>query len=250
MTKIIRCQEESARIYILRLKSGGKGKIMIFIVEDDENIREMEGYALRNSGYETRGFSRGEELTEALERELPELIILDIMLPGEDGLAILKRLRDSERTALIPIMMVTAKTTELDKVRGLDMGADDYLAKPFGIMELVSRVKALLRRAGQPNDDGRILTYGEIRLDDTSRKVTVGEAPVDLTFKEYELLKFLLTNVNRVMPRDRILSEVWGFDYEGESRTVDMHIKTLRQKLGASGSAIKTIRSVGYKLGD
>lgn len=224
---------------------------MIYIVEDDENIREMESYALKNSGYEVRGLCCSEELSAALGEALPELIILDIMLPGEDGLTLLRRLREDEATRRVPVMMVTAKTTELDKVRGLDMGADDYLSKPFGIMEMVSRVKALLRRASADAPrSGSVLEYGGIRLEDSSRRVTVNGSPVELTYKEYELLKFFLTNPDVVMPRDRILSEVWGFDYEGESRTVDMHIKTLRQKLGGAGSAIKTIRSVGYKLGE
>ena len=226
---------------------------MIFIVEDDENIREMEGYALKNSGYEIREFAEGDTLFAALENEIPKLILLDIMLPGDDGLTILRKIRENDRTKNVPIMMVTAKTTELDKVRGLDMGADDYLSKPFGIMELVSRVKALLRRTAV-NDrtgiDGRaILDFGTIHMDDSSRYVTSNGEKIDLTYKEYELLKFLLINANIVLSRDRILSEVWGFDYEGESRTVDMHIKTLRQKLGDSGNAIKTVRSVGYKLG-
>lgn len=227
---------------------------MIFIAEDDENIREMEGYALKNSGYEVMGFADGAAMLAALEITVPRLILLDIMLPGDDGLTLLRKLRENERTKNVPIMMVTAKTTELDKVRGLDMGADDYLAKPFGIMELVSRVKALLRRSGTPEKEASSertqYTYGAIRIDDSSRRVTAGSEDVELTYKEYELLKFLLINANIVMSRDRILSEVWGFDYEGESRTVDMHIKTLRQKLGDAGSVIKTVRSVGYKLGD
>lgn len=227
---------------------------MIFIVEDDENIREMEGYALKNSGYDVMGFADGDAMMAALETTLPRLILLDIMLPGDDGLILLRKLRESEKTKKVPIMMVTAKTTELDKVRGLDMGADDYLAKPFGIMELVSRVKAILRRSGADNKSSASekshYEYGVIRMDDSSRRVTSDGEDVDLTYKEYELLKFLLVNQNIVMSRDRILSEVWGFDYEGESRTVDMHIKTLRQKLGEAGSTIKTVRSVGYKLGD
>lgn len=230
------------------------GGFMIFIVEDDENIREMEGYALKNSGYEIKGFADGDSMLDSLCGELPELILLDIMLPGDDGLTVLRKIRENERTKNVPIMIVTAKTTELDKVRGLDMGADDYLSKPFGIMELVSRVKALLRRSGGKNDkipdNKTTLSYGCIRLDDSSRKVSAAGADIDLTYKEYELLKFLLLNANIVMSRERILSEVWGFDYEGETRTVDMHIKTLRQKLGEAGSAIKTVRSVGYKLGD
>lgn len=227
---------------------------MIFIVEDDENIREMEGYALKNSGYDVMGFADGGSMMRALDAVLPKLILLDIMLPGDDGLTILRSLREDERTKEVPIMMVTAKTTELDKVRGLDMGADDYLAKPFGIMELVSRVKALLRRSGadtkKASDDRTCYEFGAIKMDDSSRRVTSAGVETDLTYKEYELLKFLLINQNIVMSRDRILSEVWGFDYEGESRTVDMHIKTLRQKLGEAGSAIKTVRSVGYKIGD
>ncbi len=226
---------------------------MIFIVEDDENIREMESYALKNSGYEVKGFLDGASMLAELENGMPKLIMLDIMLPGEDGLSILKKLREDERTKRIPIMMVTAKTTELDKVRGLDMGADDYLSKPFGIMEMVSRVKALLRRFERTDAIPSVrsqLSFGDIRMDDSSRRVTAASQEVDLTYKEYELLKFLLLNANIVMSRDRILSEVWGFDYEGESRTVDMHIKTLRQKLGDAGSAIKTVRSVGYKIGD
>ncbi len=227
---------------------------MIFIVEDDENIREMEGYALKNSGYDVMGFADGNTMMKSLETALPKLILLDIMLPGDDGLTILRSLREDERTKKIPIMMVTAKTTELDKVRGLDMGADDYLAKPFGIMELVSRVKALLRRSGvdaeKASGDRIYYEFGAIKMNDSSRRVTSAGVETDLTYKEYELLKFLLVNQNIVMSRDRILSEVWGFDYEGESRTVDMHIKTLRQKLGEAGSAIKTVRSVGYKIGD
>ena len=227
---------------------------MIFIVEDDENIREMEGYALKNSGYDVMGFADGAAMMSMLDGVTPKLILLDIMLPGDDGLTILRKLRADERTKNIPIMMVTAKTTELDKVRGLDMGADDYLAKPFGIMELVSRVKALLRRSGgdtKPSDDvKKLYEFGAVKMEDSSRRVTACGVDVDLTYKEYELLKFLLVNQNIVMSRDRILSEVWGFDYEGESRTVDMHIKTLRQKLGEAGGIIKTVRSVGYKIGD
>ncbi len=227
---------------------------MIFIVEDDENIREMESYALKNSGYDVRGFAEGVSLMAALEESLPRLILLDIMLPGDDGLTLLRKLRSIDRTKKIPIMMVTAKTTELDKVRGLDMGADDYLAKPFGIMELVSRVKALLRRTEnvdtKETSKRSVYEFDGITMDDSSRRVTACGEDIDLTYKEYELLKYLLLNINIVMSRDRLLSEVWGYDYEGESRTVDMHIKTLRQKLGECGGTIKTVRSVGYKLGD
>ena len=220
---------------------------MIIIVEDDENIREMESYALRNSGDDVCGVSGGKELNEKLSQMTPELILLDIMLPGEDGLSILKRLRSTEKTRRVPIILVTAKTTELDKVRGLDMGADDYISKPFGIMELVSRVKALLRRTGH---EDQVLLFGGVRLDERSRRVSVSEREVELTFKEFELLRYLLMNAGQVMGRDKILSDVWGFDYEGESRTVDMHIKTLRQKLGDAGTLIKTVRSVGYMIGE
>lgn len=221
----------------------------IFLVEDNADIREMESYALRNSGYDVVECADGAELSRELEHTLPSLVLLDIMLPGEDGLAILRRLRADERTACLPIMMVTAKTTEMDKVRGLDMGADDYLVKPFGIMELVSRVKALLRRTGG-TDIRNELAFGGISMDNSRHEVTADGRPVELTFKEYELLKYLLANRGIVLSREKIMDKVWGFDYEGESRTVDMHIKTLRQKLGERGRLIRTVRNVGYKLGD
>lgn len=221
----------------------------IFLVEDNADIREMESYALRNSGYDVVECADGAELSRELEHTLPALVLLDIMLPGEDGLAILRRLRADERTARLPIMMVTAKTTEMDKVRGLDMGADDYLVKPFGIMELVSRVKALLRRTGG-TDIRNELAFGGISMDNSRHEVTADGRPVELTFKEYELLKYLLANRSIVLSREKIMDKVWGFDYEGESRTVDMHIKTLRQKLGDCGRLIRTVRNVGYKLGD
>lgn len=221
----------------------------IMLVEDNADIREMESYALRNSGYEVVACADGAELTEALRQTIPALVLLDIMLPGEDGLAILRRLRADERTRRLPIMMVTAKTTEMDKVRGLDMGADDYLVKPFGIMELVSRVKALLRRTGETALT-EALAFGGIRMDNSRHAVTAAGRPVELTFKEYELLKYLLANRGIVLSREKLMDKVWGFDYEGESRTVDMHIKTLRQKLGECGRLIRTVRNVGYKLGD
>ena len=220
---------------------------MIYIIEDDTDIREMESYALRNSGFDILALSDGSGLAEALTRETPDLILLDIMLPGEDGLSILRRLRASERTKRIPIIMVTAKTTELDKVRGLDMGADDYITKPFGIMELVSRVKALLRRAAPEENDG-IIACGTIVMNDSKRRVQAGETVVELTYKEYELLRHMLINRGVVLTREKLLGAVWGYDYIGETRTVDMHIKTLRQKLGDSGAQIVTVRNVGYKL--
>ena len=220
---------------------------MIYIIEDDTDIREMESYALRNSGFDILALSDGSGLAEALTRETPDLILLDIMLPGEDGLSILRRIRASERTKRIPIIMVTAKTTEIDKVRGLDMGADDYITKPFGIMELVSRVKALLRRAAPEENDG-IIACGTIVMNDSKRRVQAGETVVELTYKEYELLRHMLINRGVVLTREKLLGAVWGYDYIGETRTVDMHIKTLRQKLGDSGAQIVTVRNVGYKL--
>ena len=220
----------------------------IYIVEDDADIRGMMTYALRNSGYEVEGFGDGKSFFEAVGARTPDLVLLDILLPGEDGLSLLSALRARPETKDLPIMMVTAKTTELDKVTGLDMGADDYLTKPFGIMELVSRVKALLRRTA-PKEQAQVYRCGDVELDDSRHAVTVGGEPCILTYKEYELLKFLLINQDIVVSRENIISHVWGFDYGGESRTVDMHVKTLRQKLGESGALIKTVRNVGYKLG-
>ena len=219
----------------------------IYIVEDDADIRGMMTYALRNSGYEVEGFGDGKSFFEAVGARTPDLVLLDILLPGEDGLSLLSALRARPETKDLPIMMVTAKTTELDKVTGLDMGADDYLTKPFGIMELVSRVKALLRRTA-PKEQAQVYRCGDVELDDSRHAVTVGGEPCILTYKEYELLKFLLINQD-IVSREKIISHVWGFDYGGESRTVDMHVKTLRQKLGESGALIKTVRNVGYKLG-
>ena len=220
---------------------------LVYIVEDDRNIREIQHYALKNSGFDVQGFECGKELYQALEKKIPNLILLDIMLPEEDGLEILARLRNQSATARIPIIMVTAKSTELDKVKGLDSGADDYMTKPFGIMELISRVKALLRRI-QSREEASLLTSGCIEVDTEKRTVTVDKEPCELTFKEFELLRMLLFNQGIVLSREKIMEQIWGFDYEGESRTVDMHIKTLRQKLGKGGSAIKTVRNVGYVL--
>ncbi len=222
---------------------------MIYIVEDDANIREIEGYALKNSGFDVECFELGTELYRALEKEIPQAILLDIMLPNEDGLTILSTLRKDKRTKNIPIMMVTAKTSEMDKVKGLDLGADDYITKPFGVMELVSRVKALLRRAGTTKVNTNF-EFNSVVMNIEKHIVTVNEEPCELTYKEFELLRYLLENQSIVLSRDRIMERVWGFDYEGETRTVDMHIKTLRQKLGESGDIIKTVRNVGYKIGD
>ena len=220
---------------------------LIYVVEDDKNIQEIETFALANVGYDVKGFDSAMDFYEALNDTTPDLILLDIMLPDEDGLSIVKKLRTRQDTVLVPVIMVTAKTTEIDKVKGLDLGADDYITKPFGVMELISRVKALLRRTQSAAEETKIC-HGEIRMDNDKHAVFVGNEPCELTFKEYELLKYLMINAGIVLSRDKIMDQVWGFEYEGESRTVDMHIKTLRQKLGAAGSCIKTIRNVGYMI--
>lgn len=220
---------------------------VIYIVEDDTNIREIERYALKNSGYEVEEFESGAEFFKRLGAAVPALILLDIMLPDESGLDILAKLRANKVTEKIPVIMVTAKDSELDKVKGLDLGADDYLAKPFGVMELISRVKALLRRAGNGSETAQ-LHCGDIVLDNDKHAVFACGAPCELTFKEFELLKYLMTNKGIVLSREKMMNHVWGFEYEGESRTVDMHIKTLRQKLGVAGSSIKTVRNVGYMI--
>lgn len=222
---------------------------MIYIIEDDQDIREMETYALKNSGFEVEAFSESSSFYEAYRKSLPSLVLLDIMLPGEDGLAILKKLRQGDDTKDIPVIMVTAKSTEIDKVKGLDSGADDYITKPFGVMELVSRAKALLRRCPK-NSDQKVLSFQGIVIDDDKHTVTVDGKECKLTFKEYELLKYFLQNKGIALSRERLIEQVWGYDFEGESRTVDMHIKTLRQKLGSAGSIIKTVRNVGYKAGE
>ena len=219
---------------------------MIFCVEDEQNICELEVYTLQSVGMEAQGCGSGRELFALLEKQVPELIVLDIMLPDEDGLEIVKKLRAMPQTKHLPVMMVTAKTTELDKVRGLDIGADDYMTKPFGIMELLSRVKALLRRSAGAQT--KRLEVGNLVLDDERHLVMVKGENCELTFKEYELLKLLMANCGMVLTREVIMERVWGTDFEGESRTLDMHIKTLRQKLGEEGSMIRTVRNVGYLL--
>ena len=221
--------------------------VHIYIVEDDKNIREIEMFALKNSGYAVEEFENAKSFFSKTAEKVPDLVLLDIMLPDMDGLEIVKKLRSSPDTVRIPIILVTAKTTELDKVKGLDIGADDYLTKPFGVMELISRVKALLRRSRALQDDKQ-LVIGDITLDSERREVHVGGELCELTFKEFELLKLLMVNAGIVLHRDTIMSDVWGTDYEGESRTLDMHIKTLRQKLGEAGNMIKTVRNVGYKM--
>lgn len=220
---------------------------LIYIVEDDRNISEIESFALKNSGFQVEEFPDAHTFFERLDEKLPNLILLDVMLPDEDGLSIVTKLRKRSDTKKLPVIMVTAKTMEIDKVKGLDMGADDYLAKPFGVMELISRVKALLRRSAGMSEE-RILSVGEISLDMERHTVSVAGENCELTYKEYELLKLLLTNAGIVTSREVILDRVWGTDFEGESRTLDMHIKTLRQKLKESGQRIKTVRNVGYIL--
>lgn len=220
---------------------------LIYIVEDDENIREIEMFALKNAGYEVQGFECASAFYTRLKEKTPALVLLDIMLPDEDGLSIVKKLRHTAETRKLPIIMATAKTTELDKVKGLDIGADDYITKPFGVMELISRVKALMRRS-RGMEEERIIRLDPILMDEEKRAVYVKDVPCELTYKEYELLKLLLLNAGIVASRDMILDRVWGTDFEGESRTLDMHIKTLRQKLGTAGSMIRTVRNVGYMI--
>jgi len=218
---------------------------LIYIVEDDKNIREIETFALRNSGYQIKDFECAAEFYARMEEKLPNLILLDVMLPDEDGLNIVKKIRSNPESRRIPVIMVTAKTTELDKVKGLDMGADDYITKPFGVMELISRVKALLRRC-EGAEDEKFYMVGSLLLDIEKHSVSIDGETIELTFKEYELLRLLMQNAGIVTSRDVIMERVWGTDFEGESRTLDMHIKTLRQKLGSAGTMIKTIRNVGY----
>ena len=220
---------------------------VIYVLEDDQNISEIETYALTASGFEVRSFTQAAQFDEALARETPDLILLDIMLPDADGYDIIQKLRTNAATSSTPVLMVTAKTAEIDKVRGLDLGADDYLTKPFGIMELISRVKALLRRAA-PREEETLLRAGRIAMDDARHRVMACGSEVDLTFKEYSLLKLLLENAGKAVERETILNEVWGTNFEGESRTLDMHIRTLRKKLGEEGERIKTLRNVGYLL--
>lgn len=217
---------------------------MIYIVEDDRNIQEIELFALKNSGYQATGFETAKEFYKALNEKLPELILLDIMLPDEDGLSILKRLRTRADTQKIPVILVTAKSTEIDKVKGLDGGADDYIAKPFGVMEMIARVKALLRRSGGAEES--LMTCGNVTLDSEKRMVYVDGKAIELTYKEFELLKLLMKNHGIVISRDVIMERVWDSSFEGESRTIDVHVRTLRQKLGDGGALIKTIRNVGY----
>ncbi len=221
---------------------------MIYCVEDDASIRDLMVYTLQVSGFEAAGFPEANAFWEAMRADRPQLIILDIMLPGgEDGIDILKKLRATPGTADIPVIMATAKGSEYDKVIGLDLGADDYLSKPFGMMEMLSRIKAVLRRAG-PRAEQALLRCGGVALDDTKHLVTVAGREITLTLKEYDLLKLLMENPDRVFSRDQLLASVWDAENVGETRTVDVHIGTLRTKLGAGGAAIQTVRGVGYRM--
>jgi two-component system alkaline phosphatase synthesis response regulator PhoP len=221
---------------------------MIYYVEDDEGIRELVVYTLQNTGFQAVGFENGQQLFSALQNTKPQLILLDIMLPGDDGMTILRRLRSDIATRKIPVIMITAKGSEYDKVIGLDSGADDYVTKPFGMMELVSRIRAVLRRSGV-TEDNELYSYRSVLLDTRKHSVTVNGKVVDLTLKEFELLKLLMKNAGAVLTRDMLLENIWGYDFDGETRTVDVHIRTLRQKLGDEGKIIETVRGVGYRLG-
>lgn len=225
---------------------------MIYLLEDDAGIRNFVIYALNNCGLEAEGFEVPSAFYAALEKQLPELLLLDIMLPEEDGLMVLKKLRTSERTAKLPVILLSARSTEFDKVTGLDGGADDYITKPFGTLELISRVKALLRRTSEGNfhSNDETLVLGELSIYPARHEVYSANSPVTLTNKEYELLTFLVKNKNTVFSRETLLQKIWGYDFKGESRTVDVHIRTLRAKLGSCGELIRTIRGVGYKAGE
>ena len=223
---------------------------MIYYVEDEKNIRELVEYALLANGFEIRCFADGVSFWQGLREEKnPELILLDIMLPGENGMEILQRLKENAATKDIPVIMVTAKGSEYDKVLGLDSGADDYIAKPFGMMELVSRIKAVLRRT-QKEEVDTDLSYQDIRICNASHKVFVRDEEVELTKKEYNLLSYLIRNQGVVLTRDQLLNSIWGYDFDGETRTVDVHVRSLRQKLGNAGDCVTTVRGIGYRIGE
>lgn len=219
----------------------------IYLVEDDSSIRELVVYTLNNSGFSACGFENGSAFWQAIQKEKPSLVLLDIMLPGEDGLKILTDIRGKSSYKDMPVIMLTAKSTEYDRVVGLDKGADDYIVKPFGMMELISRIKAVLRRSAE-NSGSDELRAGDILLDAARHSISVGGRQVALTLKEFELLRFLMENAGMVLSRDRILERIWGYDFDGETRTVDVHVRTLRTKLGEAGSMVETVRGVGYKF--
>lgn len=219
---------------------------MIYLLEDDEGIRKFVTYALKQAGLEAMGFGLPSEFYNALKTQIPDLVLLDIMLPEEDGLSVLSRIRNSPDTKGIPVIMLTAKSSEYDKVLGLDSGADDYISKPFGTMELISRIKALLRRTGKEHEEYR---FKELRVNPEKHLVMCGEQEITITIKEFELLCLMMKNQGTVFSRDTLLNRIWGYGYDGESRTVDVHIKTLRTKLGDCGEFVKTVRGLGYKIG-
>jgi len=221
----------------------------IYMVEDDENIRELVIYSLNASGYEAKGFEDGKGFEAAMKEAEPDLILLDIMLPGEDGISILKRLKTTSGVKDIPVIMLTAKSAEYDKVLGLDAGADDYVAKPFGVMELVSRVKAVLRRSIREKGGEGALVFGPVFMDTARYSVAVNNREVTLTIKEFELLRLLMENSGHVFNREQLLERIWGYSFDGESRTVDVHIRSLRKKLEEGGGLIETVRGVGYRIG-
>ena len=222
---------------------------MIYILEDDASIRELLLYSLEKTGNEAMGFSRPSELYAALDEDIPDVLLLDIMLPEEDGISILAKLRKKAETKKLPIIMLSARADEFDKVTALDLGADDYVTKPFGVMELLARIKALMRRTGT-KDPSPCYVFAGIALDPSRRELKVDGTPVNLTFKEFELLKLLFDNIGSVLTRDRILAEIWQYEFDGENRTVDVHVRSLRQKLGDKAAIIETVRGVGYRIAD
>lgn len=222
-------------------------KMLIYLVEDDNSIRELVGYTLQSTGFRAEGFEKPSAFWQSMETELPDLVLLDVMLPEEDGISILKKLRENPKTKKLPILLLTAKGSEYDKVLGLESGADDYVAKPFGMMELLARVKALLRRVEKDEDSG--LQAGELFVHKEKHEVRVNGELVALTLKEFDLLCLLLENKGKVLTREMLLHHIWGYEFDGENRTVDVHIRTLRQKLGSCGEYIETVRGVGYKVG-
>lgn len=222
---------------------------LIYCVEDDESIRELVVYTLENTGFTAEGFADGKTFSQKMSEKKPDLVLLDIMLPGEDGNEILSKIRSNSDTKRLPVIMLTAKGTEYDKVLSLDNGADDYVTKPFGMMELISRIRAVLRRTGGIEEQKDILTAGPISMDTDKHEVSVNGRMITLTLKEFNLLKMLLEHPGSVLTRNQLLSEIWGYDFDGETRTVDVHVRTLRQKLGEAGDEIETVRGVGYRIG-
>ena len=222
----------------------------IYIVEDDENIRDLVSYALKTANFAIRGFECSDDFWTEMKSDIPDLVLLDIMLPGEDGISILKSLKKVSKTKNLPVIMLTAKNSEFDRIKGLDSGADDYIIKPFSVLELVSRIKAVLRRTGSVGEALTPLIHENVELSPEKHTVKVDDKNIILTYKEFELLQLLMENTGFVLTRDRILSVIWGMEFEGGTRTVDMHIKTLRKKLGTGGGIIQTVRGIGYKVGD